>query len=56
MNYIKKMDMKTTPSAREPFWKKLSWLAIIYGGSVLALLVVAVFFHVLMFAAGMRSH
>ncbi|WP_414058463.1 DUF2474 domain-containing protein [Rouxiella chamberiensis] len=53
---IQKMDDNTVPAANVPFWKKVSWLVLIYGGSVLALFVVATAFHVLMFAAGMRSH
>ncbi|KAB7898803.1 DUF2474 domain-containing protein [Rouxiella silvae] len=50
------MDDKTVPAKNVSFWKKISWLVIIYGGSVLALFVVASAFHILMFAAGMRTH
>ena len=53
---IQKMDDNIVPAANVPFWKKVSWLVLIYGGSVLALFLVATAFHVLMFAAGMRTH
>ncbi|ORJ26491.1 DUF2474 domain-containing protein [Rouxiella badensis] len=53
---IQQMDDKTVPAKSVSFWKKISWLVLIYGGSVLALLVVASAFHILMFAAGMKTH
>lgn len=54
MNLIQKMDDKTLPKA--PFWRRVGWMAMIWGGSVLALFVVATVFHLLMYAAGMREH
>ncbi|WP_312947058.1 DUF2474 domain-containing protein [Superficieibacter sp.] len=36
--------------------KRLFWLAIIWGGSVLALALVGMFFRLLMSAAGFKSH
>ncbi|MGC6387405.1 DUF2474 domain-containing protein [Ewingella sp. S1.OA.A_B6] len=41
---------------RQPWWKRVGWLAIIWAGSVLTLFVVASLFRLLMTAAGMRSH
>ncbi|HAF1690111.1 TPA: DUF2474 domain-containing protein [Salmonella enterica] len=43
---------ETQPSV----WKRLAWLVIIYGASVLALGVVASLFRMLMSAAGMHTH
>ena len=37
-------------------WKRLMWLVIIWGSSVLALALVGMFFRVLMTAAGFKSH
>ena len=54
MNLIQKMDDKVITKA--PFWKRIGWMAIIWGGSVLGLFVVATVFHVLMYMAGMREH
>lgn len=53
---IQQMDDSTVPAKSVPFWKKVSWLALIWGGSVFALFIVACAFHILMFAAGMRTH
>ena len=39
-----------------PVWKRLLWLAIIWGGSVLALAAVSMLFRMLMTAAGFKSH
>ncbi|HDS9359171.1 TPA: DUF2474 domain-containing protein [Enterobacter chengduensis] len=41
---------------KQPVWKRLMWLAIIWGGSVLALAGVSMFFRMLMAAAGFKSH
>ena len=41
---------------QQPVWKRLLWLAIIWGGSVLALAAVSMFFRMLMTAAGFKSH
>ena len=41
---------------QQPFWKRLMWLVILLGGSVLALALVGLFFRVLMTAAGFKSH
>ena len=54
MNLIQKMDDKVITKA--PFWKRVGWMAIIWGGSVVGLFVVATVFHVLMYMAGMREH
>ncbi|HDU6292691.1 TPA: DUF2474 domain-containing protein [Klebsiella aerogenes] len=47
---------KTLTTHHRPFWRKVMWLVIIWGASVLALGVVATFFKLLMTAAGMRTH
>ena len=41
---------------QQPVWKRLLWLAIIWGGSVLALAAVSMIFRMLMTAAGFKSH
>ncbi|KAA8730585.1 DUF2474 domain-containing protein [Ewingella americana] len=41
---------------RQPWWKRVGWLAIIWLGSVLTLFAVASVFRLLMTAAGMKSH
>ena len=41
---------------QQPVCKRLLWLAIIWGGSVLALAVVSMLFRMLMTAAGFKSH
>lgn len=41
---------------QQPVWKRLMWLVIIWGGSVLALAAVRMFFRMLMAAAGFKSH
>ncbi|VTP68636.1 Protein of uncharacterised function (DUF2474) [Leclercia adecarboxylata] len=38
----------------QPVWKRLMWMVIIWGGSVLALALVGMFFRVLMTAAGVQ--
>ncbi|PKE27703.1 DUF2474 domain-containing protein [Rahnella sp. AA] len=48
------MDDETV--IRQPFWKRVCWMATIWLGSVLALFVVASVFKLLMAAAGMRTH
>jgi len=40
----------------QPVWKRLMWMVIIWGSSVLALALVGMFFRVLMTAAGFKSH
>lgn len=42
--------------SKAPLWKRILWLVVIYGASVLALGVVASLFRMMMTAAGMRSH
>lgn len=37
-------------------WKRLMWLVILWGGSVLALATVGMFFRLIMTAAGFKSH
>ncbi|NIF35217.1 DUF2474 domain-containing protein [Enterobacter sp. Tr-810] len=41
---------------QQPVWKRLIWLALIWGGSVLALAGVSMVFRLLMAAAGFKSH
>ena len=41
---------------QQSVWKRLMWLAIIWGGSVLALACVRMLFKMLMAAAGFKSH
>ncbi|MDL0055997.1 DUF2474 domain-containing protein [Enterobacter roggenkampii] len=41
---------------QQPVWKRLLWLAIIWGDSVLALAAVSMLFRMLMTAAGFKSH
>lgn len=53
---IQQMDDKTVPAKSVPLWKKIGWMGLIWGGSVFALFIVASAFHILMFAAGMRTH
>lgn len=50
---VSKMKDRATPS---PWWKRVMWLVIIYGASVLALGVVASLFRMMMNAAGMHTH
>lgn len=40
---------------QQPLYKQLLWMAILWGGSVLALAVVGMFFRLLMSAAGFTS-
>lgn len=40
---------------RQPLYKRLFWLVVLWGGSVLALTVVGMFFRMLMSAAGFKS-
>lgn len=48
-------EAESTPTAA-PLWKRMFWLVIIYGASVLALGIVATIFRMMMTAAGMKSH
>ncbi|APZ06559.1 MULTISPECIES: DUF2474 domain-containing protein [Kosakonia] len=41
---------------KQPLWKRLMWLVVIWGGSVLALAAVSMVFRLLMSAAGFKSH
>ncbi|WP_342320708.1 DUF2474 domain-containing protein [Kosakonia sp. BYX6] len=41
---------------KQPLWKRLMWLVLIWGGSVLALAAVSMVFRFLMTAAGFKSH
>ena len=41
---------------QQPVWKRVLWLAIIWGGSVLALAAVSMLFRILMAAAVFKSH
>lgn len=40
---------------QQPLYKRLFWLVTLWGGSVLALAAVGMFFRLLMSAAGFRS-
>ncbi|MFK3659049.1 DUF2474 domain-containing protein [Scandinavium sp. NPDC088450] len=40
---------------QQPLYKRLFWLVVLWGGSVLALTVVGMFFRMLMSAAGFKS-
>lgn len=40
---------------QQPLYKRLFWLVVLWGGSVLALTVVGMFFRLLMSAAGFKS-
>lgn len=51
---IREMDDEKV--IRQPWWKRVGWLAIIWLGSVLALFAVASVFRLLMTAAGMKNH
>lgn len=44
------------PAQGKPLWQRIGWLLIIWTGSVLALLVVAMLLRMFMTAAGMKSH
>ena len=48
--------VKNHKEPKAPLWKRILWLVVIYGASVLALGVVATLFRMMMTAAGMRSH
>ena len=41
---------------KQPLWKRLMWLVVIWGCSVLALGAVSMVFRLLMSAAGFKSH
>ncbi|MBN6045245.1 DUF2474 domain-containing protein [Citrobacter sp. ku-bf4] len=41
---------------QQSVWKRLMWLVILWGGSVLTLAVTGMFFRLIMTAAGFKSH
>ncbi|MCO7570759.1 DUF2474 domain-containing protein [Pseudomonas protegens] len=41
---------------KQPLWRRLGWLAMIWGGSVLALFVAASLMRMFMSAAGLTTH
>ncbi len=47
---------QATNQLKVNWWKRVLWLVVIYGASILALGVVATLFRVMMTAAGMKSH
>jgi len=49
-------SVKNHKETKAPLWKRILWLVVIYGASVLPLGVVATLFRMMMTAAGMRSH
>lgn len=51
---IREMDDDTV--IRQPWWKRVGWLAMIWVGSIMALFAFASLFKLLMVAAGMRTH
>ena len=50
---LQRMSDKTV---KQPLWRRLLWMALIWGGSVLALFVIASLFRLLMSAAGLKVH
>lgn len=50
------LQRMTEKTVKQPLWRRLLWMAIIWGGSVLALFVVASLFRLLMSAAGLKVH
>jgi hypothetical protein len=44
------------PAQKQPLWKRLGWLVVIWTGSVLALFIVATLLRMFMTAAGMKTH
>ncbi|QXI45550.1 DUF2474 domain-containing protein [Pseudomonas wayambapalatensis] len=45
-----------TPDVKQPMWRRLAWLVLIWAGSVAALGLFAWLIRLFMMAAGMRSH
>ncbi|HDS1060593.1 MULTISPECIES: DUF2474 domain-containing protein [Pseudomonas] len=45
-----------TPDVKQPMWRRLTWLVLIWAGSVAALGLFAWLIRLFMMAAGMRSH
>lgn len=45
-----------TSSVKQPLWRRLAWLALIWAGSVAALGLFAWLIRLFMLAAGMRNH
>lgn len=45
-----------TSSVKQPLWRRLAWLALIWAGSVAALGLSAWLIRLFMMAAGMRTH
>jgi hypothetical protein len=44
------------PALKQPLWKRVGWLVVIWAGSVFALFIVAMLLRMFMAAAGMKSH
>jgi len=44
------------PALKQPLWKRIGWLIVIWGGSVFALFIVATLLRMFMTAAGMKTH
>ncbi|MDE4536274.1 DUF2474 domain-containing protein [Pseudomonas sp. ITEM 17296] len=44
------------PSVKQPMWRRLAWLVLIWAGSVAVLSLFAWLIRLFMMAAGMRSH
>ncbi|MBP2171164.1 hypothetical protein J2125_004356 [Erwinia toletana] len=53
MQFIQRMTQK---NLKQPWWKRVYWMLIIWFGSVLALFIIASLFRALMSAAGLKLH
>ncbi|ACT07367.1 hypothetical protein Dd1591_2527 [Dickeya chrysanthemi Ech1591] len=50
------VDMTTPKKPPQPLWRRLLWMLVLWGASVLTLGVVAMLFRLLMTAAGLKTH
>ncbi|MEI7377145.1 DUF2474 domain-containing protein [Dickeya chrysanthemi] len=48
--------MTTPKKPPQPLWRRLLWMLVLWGASVLTLGVVAMLFRLLMTAAGLKTH
>ncbi|MFS2223763.1 DUF2474 domain-containing protein [Pantoea sp. B65] len=53
MTFIQRM---TRQGVKQPWWRRLYWLLIIWCGSVLALFIIASLLRLLMSSAGLKLH
>ncbi len=49
-------NVKHHNEPKAPLWKRILWLVVIYGASLLALSIVATLLRMMLTAAGTRSH